>query len=122
SIDLQLFLDFVGRYPTASRNAARELSLDYNRATEQLRTLGLTLSAPAKLIRLILDWCAKGEQTPDGIRIQCSLTHGEIGEHLGVSRETVSRSLMNLKSEGVIEQRGSTLMRSEEHTSELQSL
>ncbi len=110
SLDRDRFLNFLERYPIACQNVARELSLDSRRTFEQLRTLGLTLSAPAKLARLLLDWCAEGELTELGIRIQCALTHGEIGEHIGVSRETVTRSLNEFKSQGLVERRGTTLL------------
>ena len=39
-----------------------------------------------------------------------SLTHGEIGQHIGVSRETVSRTLNDFKNRELVEQRGSTLL------------
>ena len=110
SIPRLSFLEFLMRYPVASRNAARQLSCEYKRTYEQLGTLGLTLTAPAKLARLLLDWCTEGEHTIRGIRIHCSLTHGEIGECIGLSRETISRSLNEFKNKGLVEQHGSTLI------------
>jgi CRP/FNR family transcriptional regulator, cyclic AMP receptor protein len=104
------FLDFLVRYPVAYRNVARQLSLDYKRTCEQLRTLGLTSSAPAKLARLLLEWCAEGQRTERGTRIQCSLTHEEIGEYIGVSRETITRTLHDFRNRELVEQRGSTLV------------
>ena len=94
----------------ASQNVMRELSLDYNRTARQLRTRGLLLTAPAKLEGLLLEWCKEGEKTRRGVRIQCPLTHAEIGEHIGVSRETISRTMKVLKSQGLVEQCGSTLI------------
>ena len=93
SIDRAGFLDYLVRYPTACLNVARQLSLDDKRTFEQLRTLGLTLTAHAKLARLLLDWCLEGEPTERGTRVQCWFTHGEIGEHIGASRETVGAAL-----------------------------
>jgi CRP/FNR family transcriptional regulator len=110
SLQRQDFLDFLMRHPMASQNVMRELSLDYNRTAQKLRTLGLILTAPAKLARLFLEWCKEGVQTKCGVRIQCSLTHGEIGEHIGASRETISRIMKDFKSQGLVEQRGSILI------------
>ncbi len=110
SLQRQAFLGFLMRYPMASQNVMRELSLDYNRTAQQLRTLGLASTAPAKFARLLLEWCKDGEETKQGIRIQCPLTHGEIGEHIGASRETISRVMKDLKSQGLVEQCGSILI------------
>jgi len=88
----------------------RELSLDYNRTAQQLRILGLIVTARAKLARLYLGWGKEGEQTKRGVRIHCSLTHGEIGEHIGVSRETITRTMKDFKSQGLVEQHGSILI------------
>jgi CRP/FNR family transcriptional regulator, cyclic AMP receptor protein len=105
----QSFLDFMLRNPVASQNVGRQLSIEYKRACEQLRLVGLTVTASTKLARLLVEWCADGHQTERGIRIRCSLTHGEIGEYIGVARETVSRTLTDFKHRELVEQDGSTL-------------
>jgi CRP/FNR family transcriptional regulator len=110
SLDRQDFLDFLLKYPAASQNVARELSLLYRRSCERLRILGLTTSVPAKIARLVLDWCREGQRTKSGTEIQCMLTHEEIGECIGASRETVTRTLTDLKSQGLIRLNGSTLI------------
>ncbi len=109
SLPRQSFLDFLLRYPIASQNVGRQLSIEYTRACEQLRLVGLTLTASTKLARLLVDWCADGRKTEDSIRIRCSLTHGEIGEYIGVARETVSRTLTDFKNRELVEQHGTTL-------------
>ena len=40
----------------------------------------------------------------------CSFTHGEIGEFIGASRETVTRTFRDFKDREVLEARGSTLI------------
>jgi CRP/FNR family transcriptional regulator len=104
------FLEFLARYPAAYKNVARELCMDCARACEQVRALGLAASAPAKLARLLLEWCADGQKTADGTRLFCSLTHGEIGEYIGASRETVTRILSDFRFQELLESRGSTLI------------
>ncbi len=106
-IPRQSFLDFLIRYPVACLNVASQLGLDHKRACEQLHRIVLTSSAPRKLARLLLEWCPD-----DGhdARFHCSLTHEEIGEHIGVSRETVSRTMNDLKNRGLIAQHGSILV------------
>jgi CRP/FNR family cyclic AMP-dependent transcriptional regulator len=104
------FLDFLLRYPDAFQNVLRELSLQYTRACERLRILGLASVVPARLACLLLEWSRSGQQTKGGTRIRLVLTHKEIGECIGASRETVSRALTELKSHALVRQRGSILI------------
>jgi len=109
AIPRQSFLDFLMSCPPASQNVARQLSLESRRNCDQLRTVGLAWTAAAKLARLLLEWSGEGRQTEHGIRFLCPLTHEEIGEHIGVSRETVTRTLHGFRSRKLVEQRGSAL-------------
>ena len=106
----RVFLDFLLRYPLAGQNVGLQLSHEYTRACEQLRTLGIRMTSGTRLARLLLKWCADGMQTDTGMRIKCSLTHTEIGECIGVARETVSRTLTEFRLRQLVEQRGSTLI------------
>lgn len=110
ALSRHVFLDFLLRYPVACQNAARLLSIEYKRGCERLRILGLTLTASTKLALLLLQWGAEGQRTEVGARIRCSLTHEEIGECIGVSRETITRSLTDFKNHELVEQHGSTLL------------
>jgi CRP/FNR family transcriptional regulator, cyclic AMP receptor protein len=104
------FLDFLTRHPSAYKEVARVLCLNFSRACEQLRILGLAETAPAKLARLLLDWCADGKATERGPRLFHPLTHGEIGECIGASRETVTHILNDFKDQELLKSRGSTLI------------
>ncbi len=106
----EIFLDFLLRHPVAWQNSARLLSIEYKRGCEQLRLLGLTFSSSIRLAKLLLLWCAEGRQTELGASIRCSLTHEEIGEFIGVSRETITRNLTDFKNHELVVQQGSTLV------------
>jgi len=110
SLDREDLLGFLLRNPAAYTNLVRELCLDCARACEQVRTLGLTATAAARLARLLLEWCAGGQKTERGTRLFCSLTHGEIGQCIGASRGTVSRILSEFKYKEMLESRGSSLI------------
>ena len=110
SLPRQSFLDFLLRSPVACQNVTRQLSLDYKHTLGQLRTRGLTSSAPAKLAKLLLDWCTESSQTLRSTQIQCSFTHEEIGELIGASRETISRCMNDFKRRGLVAQRGTVLL------------
>jgi CRP/FNR family transcriptional regulator len=71
--------------------------------------LGLTSSASSRLAGLLLEWCCSGRQTNRGTQIHCDLTHQEIGECLGTSRETVTRSLNDFKNHNLIELHGAII-------------
>jgi CRP/FNR family transcriptional regulator len=110
SLSRQDLLEFFLRHPVAYQSAFREVSLDYSRACEQLRTLGLAITAQAKLARLLLEWCAGGHETERDNRFTIFLTHEEIGECIGTSRETVTRTLNDFQHRLLVELRGSTLV------------
>jgi CRP/FNR family transcriptional regulator, cyclic AMP receptor protein len=104
------FLRFMAQHPEASQGIVKQLSSNYHGACEQLRTVGLSLSAPEKLARLLLDLSAGAEETKSGIRFTLPLTHEEIAEFIGSSRETVTRTLSEFKSQQLLTLKGSTLM------------
>ena len=110
SLQRQDFLNFLWRYPIAFRNVATELSSHYTRACERLRMFGLTSSVKSRLAGLLLEWCKGARQTSCGTQIWCVLTHQEIGECIGASRETVTRILSDLKNRGLMELRGTILI------------
>lgn len=104
------FLDFLLRYPIACHNVVRELSQHHTRAYMRLRTFAITSTVHARLACLLLEWCKTGQRTESGTTIRLAFTHEEIGECIGTSRESVSRTLRDLKSHYLVRQRGSTLI------------
>jgi len=110
SIASAAFVGFLRQHPSAYANVARELSVECAQARDQVRRLGLAITASAKLVRFLLDQCAVATQTEGGTRLFCGLTHTEIGECIGVSRETVTRLFCDFRSRELLESRGSTLI------------
>ncbi len=86
------------------------MSSQYRGACEQLRTVGLSASAQEKLARLLLTWTEGIQQTKEGTRIKLPLTHEEIAEFIGTTRETVTRTLSDFKVRHLVAIQGSTLM------------
>lgn len=103
------FLEFMTRHPEVYQMVSEELSRSYTLACHQLRTVGLSASAPEKLARLLLEWSENGQKTERGTRCRFPLTHGEIGEFIGASRETVTRTLSVFKSRRLVDFHGTTL-------------
>ncbi|HEY6293140.1 MAG TPA: Crp/Fnr family transcriptional regulator [Terriglobia bacterium] len=104
------FLRFLSQHAEASLCAARQLSRSYQSACEQVRSLGLTRSASAKLARFLLDSSQTGQDTRQGVRIRMTMTHEEIGQLIGSSRETVTRALGEFKSKRLVAIDGSVLL------------
>jgi CRP/FNR family transcriptional regulator len=104
------FLRFLLEHPDAYQSLARELSLNYHKACEKLRTVVLSSSVTERLARLLLEWGSTGKATGRGSRVTISMTHGEIGEFIGTSRETVTRTLSEFKLRKLAVIRGATLM------------
>jgi CRP/FNR family transcriptional regulator len=103
------FLSFMARHPEAYKIVTEELGRQIGMACAQLRTVALSSSAPEKLARLLLDFSQNGHTTELGTRFRFSLTHEEIGEFIGTSRETVTRTLSAFKTRHLVDFKGSTL-------------
>ena len=104
------FLALLGRHPEASMQTAQQLSTTYQSAQRQIRSLGLSQTTTEKLARLILDWCERGEQTTTGVRLKVLLTHEEIAQRIGTTRETVTRLISEFKRRKIIDVKGSTVL------------
>jgi CRP/FNR family transcriptional regulator, cyclic AMP receptor protein len=105
------FVRFIQEYGDACLHAAQQLSHNYHSAQKEIRSLGLSQSASEKLARLLLEWAENGsEKTDAGIRIKLLLTHEEIAQMIGSSRETVTRLLSDFKKRDIIIMKGSTLL------------
>jgi CRP/FNR family transcriptional regulator len=103
------FLRLLAKHPELQQGVVKQLTTLYSGACEQLRTVGLSASAPEKVARLLLDWAADGVTTKSGTQIKMPLTHEEIAEFVGTTRETVTRTLSDFKSKHFVVLHGSTL-------------
>lgn len=105
------FLRFLAGHTDASLRVIEQLSQNYYVAHEQVRLLGLSNSAAARLAKLIIECCARyGKETERGISLKLTLTHEEIAQLIGVARETVTRLFSEFKSEQIIQVNGATLL------------
>ena len=86
------FLHFLQDHGDACLKAAQHLSKDCQSAYQQIRSLGLSHSAPERLARLLLEWTATSPDKTEP-KVKLALTHEEIAQIIGTSRETVTRVL-----------------------------
>jgi CRP/FNR family cyclic AMP-dependent transcriptional regulator len=100
---LQMLKDF----PDVAMRVAQQLSRNYYTAYEEIRTLGLATSPSEKFAKLLLSWSTKGSPA-DQLRL--NLTHEEIGEIIGTTRETVSRLFSEFRKKQLVQVKGATLV------------
>lgn len=104
------FLIFLREYGEAALRVAQQLGESYHAAVAEMRSLGLANSAAEKLARFLVDWCASHGNGKGEIRSTLTLTHEEIGEMIGASRETVTRLFSAFKKKQLLQMKGATLI------------
>lgn len=86
------------------------LSHQLREAVEMIHYSSGSQPAAEKLASLLVSWiAADGEATEQGVELKLPLTQEEIGQMIGVSRETVSRLLAGLEKEEILSLDGSHL-------------
>jgi len=88
----------------------QHISEDYASTCREIRDLILSDSASEKLARLLMGWLDQNTKSKNPSQMKLALTHEEIGQMIGSSRETVSRLLAGFKKQHIIQQSGSTLV------------
>jgi len=96
------FLRLMREHPAVSQAVIRELSERYHQACREIRYLGLTRTATEKVAQFLLDSSEQAEKTNEGRRFHLGLTHEEISQMIGISRETVTRTLSDFKTKKLI--------------------
>ncbi len=104
------FLNFLRQHGEAALRAAQLLSETYHTAIGEMRTIGLSHSAGEKLARFLLDWVGNAVTEKGEIRVKLTLTHEEIAQMIGASRETVTRLFADFKKKQILQVKGSTLV------------
>jgi CRP/FNR family transcriptional regulator len=104
------FVQFVIRFPEVYQSVFKQLNSQYARACEQLRTVGLSTSANEKLARLFLNWFSEEKQTSEAAQIKMALTHEQIAECVGSTRETITRTLTDFKNKHLVTLKGTTVI------------
>ena len=109
-IHREAFLHFLKEHGEAAVRVAEILSRIYHATLLEVRYLGFSSSTAEKLARFLLDLPGQPSIKQNETRSTLTLTHKEIGETIGASRETVTRLFASFKREGLIEVHGATLI------------
>jgi len=103
-------LRFLGQHGEVALRVAEQLSRNYYTAYEEIRTLGLTSSPGEKFAKLLLSWYPEKGQANGQAQVKMTLTHEEIAEMIGTTRETVSRLFSDFKKKQLLQVKGSNLI------------
>ncbi len=104
------FRQFLAGNDEACWKAAQILSRNCHDAYRMIRSSRGANSASARLARLLLEIASIGKSTEGGIEVMLPLTHKEIAQSIGMSRETVWRKLVEFRNAGVAILKGSVLL------------
>ncbi len=91
------------RHPQISYSLTKLYGLRLRRIERRLKSL-LYRSSRDRLVHLLLELAEKyGQQTNNGLMIDLRISHQEMASTIGATRETVTITLGELQSEGLIE-------------------
>ncbi len=97
------FMDTLKAMPELALNLIGEISRKLNEADSRIRDLALS-DATSRLIGELMRFGKKiGTETNDQIVLGTKLTHEELAELTGVTRETVTRVLKKLRKSKVVD-------------------
>lgn len=97
------FMNILSRMPQLALNLIGEISKKLNEADSRIRDLALS-DATARLIGELMRFGKKtGKEIDNKIIIGTKLTHEELAELTGVTRETVTRVLKKLRQDKIVD-------------------
>jgi CRP/FNR family transcriptional regulator len=106
----QDFLAFLRDHGEAALRVAQQLGETYHSAIAEMRSIGLSHSAGEKLARFLLDLTTGHDEGKSEIKLTLTLTHEEIAQMIGASRETVTRLFSDFKKKHFLQVKGSILI------------
>jgi CRP/FNR family transcriptional regulator len=105
------FLHFLRQHSEAGLRVTEQLSDKYISACREIRALSLSHSTSEKVAKLLLDWSKRNSEAGRAdTRFRITLTHEEIGQMVGTSRETVTRLFGEWKKQRIVESNGPILL------------
>jgi CRP/FNR family transcriptional regulator, cyclic AMP receptor protein len=104
------FLRFLKRHGDACLRAAQQTSRECQDAYEVVRSIGLSHSVSGRVAKFLLKSAAEGRISNGAVHVRLVLTHEDISQLIGTSRETITRTLSEFRKREIVELKGSTLI------------
>lgn len=109
-IDRKHFMELMEAHSETGVHVAQCLSREYHAAYRDIHDLVLTRSSAGKLARLLLSQSPKRSAHGSDSWVTTPMTHEEMAQRIGASRETVTRLLTVLRKKQLIRLDGPTLI------------
>jgi len=108
-VERKRLVAIMRRHNELAVHVAMQLGQSYCSAIAGVRAMKLSRSTTQKLAIFLLDWCGSNGPLDDEDVARFTLTHEEIAQVIGSSRETVTRLLSGFKKKGLIQWKGGNL-------------
>jgi CRP/FNR family transcriptional regulator, cyclic AMP receptor protein len=109
-VDRRHLRELMQSHSEVGLHAAEHLSREFQAAYRDIHDLVLTRSSAGKLARLLLSQSQAPGALAAETRVHSPMTHEEMAQRIGASRETVTRLLSDLKRKQLIRLDGPTLI------------
>lgn len=109
-VDRRHLLELMQAHNEVGMHVAQCLSRYSHYAYRDIHDLVLIRTSAGKLARLLLSQSPEEDPTEDEVRVRNGMTHEEMAQRIGASRETVTRLLSALKKKHLIRLDGPTLV------------
>ena len=103
------FLAFLERHGQASIHTAKSLAEEYRSTFLDARRLALAPTVAGRVASVLLELGRSSANGRPEMRFTMALTHGNLANLAGTSRETVTRTLSKFQREKLIHVRGSSM-------------
>jgi CRP/FNR family transcriptional regulator, cyclic AMP receptor protein len=103
-------LHFLNAHADACFHATQHLARDCSDSYGVVRTIGLSHSVSERFARFLLDTAGDGRMSQGTVRVRLAMTHEEISQLVGTSRETMTRLLSEFRRNDLAELKGSMLI------------
>ncbi|HLJ25448.1 MAG TPA: Crp/Fnr family transcriptional regulator [Candidatus Angelobacter sp.] len=104
------FLRFLKEHSDACLQATQHIIRDSREAYDVVRSIGLSHSVSGRVAKFLLATATEGQIANGVVRASLALTHEDIAQLMGTSRETITRTLSELRKKDIVEIKGSTLI------------
>jgi CRP/FNR family transcriptional regulator, cyclic AMP receptor protein len=108
-INQHAFLGFVKSHAEAGCAAAVTLAREHREVVLRAPRFALSISAPARIARVLLEFVKPNASAQSTRTFSMVLTHSELANLAGTSRETVTRFLNQLERDGIIARQDSSV-------------
>ena len=102
-VDGRDFLQFLKEHGGACLRAAQHISRDCHYAYDVVRSIGLSNSVSGRVAKVLLESATDGRLTNGAVRATLSLTHEDIAQLMGTTRETITRKLSQFTKKDIVE-------------------